>query len=318
MGTKITTINMDCLYPKTLTGNFEEFLLYKQSQGNCLETERQYRYHYNKFIELCEDNLDIDNLKQGVLKVFAKLNGKSNVSYNMVYKYLHCFFNWCVRNKRLPSNPIRDLEFKKKKEKSRAIDVKSDIIVRLINSFDLKTYSGFRNYVLILTTLDTGARPNELLNITKDDVNFKSKQIIIREEISKTHEKRVIPISNITVDLLQKLIFVTPKEWNQKYVFCTSEGNQFTSSRWTHVIYYQCEKLEIKITAYGLRHIFAITFLRNKGNIFALQRILGHSDLSMTKKYIELSEVDIEEEHLLASPVNNFVKRNTKVVNLFK
>lgn len=316
MAKKIVNISFTESVSLTLTDTFEEFLIYKRAQGNCAETERQYRYHFSKFMKLCRDTFDMINIKQALLQFFSRLSNKSNVTYNMPYKYLNCFFSWCVKNNRLTSNPIKDLELKKKKENSRAIDVKNDIVVGLLDSFDLKAYSGFRNYVIILITLDIGIRPNELVNIERKDINFKSKEITIRELVSKTHEERTLPISDIIVELLQKLLSVTPKEWNQKYVFYTVEGNPLTSDRWSHIIYKHCKKTEIKITAYGLRHIFAINFLRNKGNIFALQRLLGHTDLVMTKKYIALSQVDIEIEHTLASPVNNYIKRNTRLMRI--
>lgn len=317
MPKRILDISFNSTIPNTLTQNFENFIIFKRAQGNCLNTEKQYRYHFGRFIKYCDDNLDMNNLKEGVIKIFSELNGKANVTYNMTYKYLHCFFNWCVRNGVLPYNPIISLGFKKKREYSKAIDVKFDIIESLLKSFNLKTYSGFRNYIIILITLDIGIRPCELLNISREDINFTSKHIKVREEISKTHEERILPISEIIVDLLQKLISVTPKNWN-KYVFYTVDGKKLTSNRWTSIIHNQCKKNEIKLTAYGLRHIFAINFLRNKGNIFALQRLLGHTDLSMTKKYIALSQVDIDTEHTMASPVNNLIKRNTRVTKLFR
>lgn len=317
MKKKVTSISFECRAPTTLSENFEEFIIYKRSQGNCQATELEYRYHFKKFLGLTTNTLDINDLKQGVLKAFAKLNGKSNVTFNMTYKYLHCFFKWCVKNNRLESNPIKDLEFKKKKETPRIVDINLDIISQLINSFKLRTYSGFRNYVIILITLDVGIRPNELFNIERTDINLKSKQLKVREEISKTHEERILPLTNVVIDLIQKLIKVTPNDWDNKYVFYTVEGEKLTSAHWSHVLYRHCKKLEFKVTPYDLRHVFAINFLRNNGNIFALQRIMGHSDLNMTKRYLAMSETDLQEQHSLASPVNIFVKKNTRINKIF-
>jgi site-specific recombinase XerD len=44
--------------------------------------------------------------------------------------------------------------------------------------------------------------------------------------------------------------------------------------------------------------------LRNGVNIFALQRLMGHADLSMLRRYLAQTDVDIEEAHLLGSPVD--------------
>jgi len=51
---------------------------------------------------------------------------------------------------------------------------------------------------------------------------------------------------------------------------------------------------------------FAITFLRNGGNIYVLQEILGHSTLEMVRRYVKLAERDLASGHQLASPVANW------------
>jgi integrase/recombinase XerD len=54
------------------------------------------------------------------------------------------------------------------------------------------------------------------------------------------------------------------------------------------------------------RHTFAITFLRNGGNTFALQKLLGHSELSTVLKYVRLAETDIRQAQAAASVVDNW------------
>jgi integrase/recombinase XerD len=46
--------------------------------------------------------------------------------------------------------------------------------------------------------------------------------------------------------------------------------------------------------------------LRNGGNIYALQEILGHASLDMCKRYLNLAQADAEAAHKLASPVANW------------
>ncbi|MEW6065058.1 MAG: tyrosine-type recombinase/integrase [Bacillota bacterium] len=49
-----------------------------------------------------------------------------------------------------------------------------------------------------------------------------------------------------------------------------------------------------------MRHAFASNYLRNSGHALALQRTLGHTDLSMTKRYVALSNNDLREQHATA------------------
>lgn len=67
-------------------------------------------------------------------------------------------------------------------------------------------------------------------------------------------------------------------------------------------------KLGLKrLSPYDLRHDAALHFLRNSMNPFALQVIMGHSNLETTKHYIALVEVDIREAQKKASPVRRLV-----------
>ena len=54
-----------------------------------------------------------------------------------------------------------------------------------------------------------------------------------------------------------------------------------------------------------LRHTFARTFLANGGDVFSLQRILGHSpsSLQVTRRHVDLLDEDLRAVHREASPV---------------
>ena len=54
------------------------------------------------------------------------------------------------------------------------------------------------------------------------------------------------------------------------------------------------------------RHTFAINFLRNGGNILALQDLLGHSSLEMVRRYARQAEVDLQQAQRRASPADNW------------
>ena len=55
-----------------------------------------------------------------------------------------------------------------------------------------------------------------------------------------------------------------------------------------------------------LRDTIATEYLRNGGNIYTLQAILGHSSLDMVRRYLAIVQADLDTQHRSASPVKNW------------
>jgi integrase/recombinase XerD len=54
------------------------------------------------------------------------------------------------------------------------------------------------------------------------------------------------------------------------------------------------------------RHTFAVNFLRNGGNLLALQDLLGHKRLDTVRIYAKQAEVDLERQQKGASPADRW------------
>lgn len=302
----------------TLQEAINEFLKVKKAQGMSELTMKDYYRTFNSYMKISSNTLKMSDLKSDLLSFLTPLSDASPAKFNRPYSNLNTLFNWLIQQNVYQDNPLKSIGLKKKKDEGRIRCVETDNIKTLLDVIDLKTYVGLRDYILMLLMLDCGIRPCEAFRMEIDDIDFISSTLRIRRENAKTRTERVLPLSGTTLDLLQRIIKIKPTEWNNDLVFCSYDGLPMHTRMFDKRLQKYSRKSGIKVTPYDLRHTFAVLYLRNNGNAFTLQKTMGHADLSMTKRYIGLSLTDLKEQHKKASPLQNIVKRNTRVNRLFK
>jgi len=226
--------------------------------------------------------------------------------------YLKQFFTWCMREGIITENPLAG--FRKRKDSGRVVNLDTETLQRLLTLPDKRTFAGLRDYALILLTLDTGIRPKEAFSLLPCDINLRSLEVYVRADVAKTRVARTLHISPVTAEAIRKLLAARHPSWKDTVpVFCTCEGRPMGRHSWGGRMEIYSRQLGVKIRPYDLRHAFALQFLRNGGHALALQKILGHADLTMTKRYVALTQEDVKQQHALASPLNTLLPKKNRV-----
>ncbi|MEC0369991.1 tyrosine-type recombinase/integrase [Paenibacillus chibensis] len=255
-----------------------------------------------------------DDLKESV---FAHLSEEiAPATFNNRLVYTRAFISWCVETGYLSNNPLSGM--KKRKTENRAVSIEVDVLSALLNAPDQSTFVGLRDYTLILLTLDTGIRPSEATRLIPQDFNASAREMYVPSKVAKGRVARTLPLSDITVKSIRKLIAVRSEDWSEETpIFCSYEGRPLNRHTWGDRMEIYSNQIGRHIRPYDLRHVFALEFLRNGANAFSAQKALGHSTMEMTRKYIALVNNDLKMEHQKASPLNTVlnskVKRNTKI-----
>lgn len=283
----------------------EAFLLWRKATGLSDRTIQDYRIHVSRFFTRHPDAWDSPTLNTCVYRYLSEPIAPA--TFNIRRKYLKVFFDWAGEEGLVCRNPIEGI--KVRYAEPRIVRISPDVLRKLLELPDVSTYSGLRDKALLMIQLDTGIRPGEALQLYPCDFNPAGLEMRIRPEVSKTRRARTLILTRACSLTISRLLSVRPEEWVDSPIFCGDEGLPLGVNSWGYRLKkVYCRRLGVKISPYDLRHCHAIMFLRNNGNLFALQREMGHSDLEMTKRYLAISDDDLREAHAKASPLNNLLR----------
>jgi len=233
--------------------------------------------------------------------------GLSGYTINCYLRSLRVFLSWLVSEDIIECNPFDRVKIPRPPRK--VIPAFSDSqFQRLLNAIDTRTAEGYRDYAIILTLLDTALRVSELCNLKLGNLWLDEGMLKV---LGKGNKERLIPIGKQVQRLLWRYINrCRPEPAMAKYdfLFLTREGKPLTKDRVEKIMTYYGRKAGIegvRCSPHTLRHSAAVRFLRNGGDVFSLQRMLGHASLEMTRRYCELADIDVKRAHMTASPVDN-------------
>jgi integrase/recombinase XerD len=178
-------------------------------------------------------------------------------------------------------------------------------------AFVMRRPSGNRDQAIILTLLDTGLRATELCSLTVEDVDLKTGKVNIRHGIgggAKGGKGRVTYLGKVARKSVWRYLATREDGSDPKAPLFISAGvRPFTRDSLRILIRRLGERAGLThVHPHKFRHTFAILSLRSGGDVFTLQSLLGHGSLDMVRHYAQIAEVDVENAHRKASPVDNW------------
>jgi len=231
----------------------------------------------------------------------------SGHTINGYLRALQAFWSWLEREDFIEQNPFTRLKIPKAPKK--IIPIFSEEQLRqLLGAVDITSPISYRDYTIMLTLLDTGIRCSELTGLRLTDVNLESRLLKVWGKGSK---ERQVPIgAKVQKALWKYLTRYRPEPATPRYeqVFLTRDGHPLTKDRLEAIVERYGKKAGItgaRVSPHTFRHTMAVTFLRNGGDVFSLQRILGHSQLEVVRGYVNLAQSDISRVHRKSSSADN-------------
>jgi site-specific recombinase XerD len=292
----------------TIPNAVESFLEAKRSQRLSEHTLNDYRNTFRKFASFVGEECRIDHINPETIIRFLASNDtvskKTTLNYHTA---LSSLWTHLVKFGRAETNIVRLVDPPRPDEKQIIPFTRGEVCNMLRSMEGMESEE--RNRAIILTLLDTGLRSSELCALKARDVNFDNRTV---RTLGKRGKERYIPFHATTGEVLMQYIQKRGLSGYKKrnmFVFVTLHvpSSQLQKDSLFHII----EKIGLRAAVqnchpHRFRHTFAIQFLRNGGNIYTLQAILGHTSLDMVKRYLHIAQTDVARDHEKASPVKGW------------
>ncbi|MCX7911986.1 MAG: tyrosine-type recombinase/integrase [Dehalococcoidales bacterium] len=283
------------------------FVDFLASRGLSTEVTKITPYYIRAFIMYLQQKRCFSNHRLNR----PKEKSLSGHTVNCYLRSVRAFFSWLVSEGIIENSPFDRVKIPKAPKK--VIPTFSDSQIQdLISVIDIRSPEGFRDYTIILVLLDTAMRVSELCHLQLDDVWLEDGLLKV---LGKGNKERLIPIGKQVQKCLWRYISryrPEPQLPNCNHVFLTRDGRPLTKDRVEKIIARYGKKAAltgVRCSPHTFRHTATLKFLRNGGDVFTLQKMLGHASLEMTRRYCELADIDVKKAHTTASPVDNLFGR---------
>lgn len=168
------------------------------------------------------------------------------------------------------------------------------------------SFTEYRCWVMANYFLATGNRLRTAINLKIGHIDFDNNLILLGK--TKNGRQQLIPLSNYLAEILQEYLIYRKGE-PEDYLFCSAYGVQLTRDGTTTLMRkYHLKRGVKKTSVHVYRHTFAKQWILNGGDIFRLQKILGHSSMEMVRNYVEMFSNDLSKNFQQFNPLDNFVK----------
>ena len=315
---------------ETLDEAFEEFIKEKEYQGRAASTIRNYRQSYGFFKEY--HGLDEGTLAKEIEKemVYEWIGDKakediSPASLNHYIRDIRTFLYWCMEE---PRNYIAPFKLKEKNIQEQApkripIEEVEKLIGQKPRGNKMKDFTTWRSYAIACWIAGTGNRAGTVREVRIGDLDFTAKEITLKHTKSKKAQK--VPFSDATKSAIRDFVRIYRADAKPTdYLFPDVRGGQLTynAMRQAHERYcIDCnvpyeDELDDSTRYYrslhALRHTFAYNYYKTKHDIVGLQAILGHSNISVTKRYVSFMIDDLKENYEDYSLLDNVKKKASR------
>lgn len=287
----------------SLTSAIEEYLVADKARGLSPRTLESYgacAYEFDAFRKRRGADPSVAAVTTAEARAFIvalQSRGHRPGGVSVYVRSLKAMFAWFAQEEIIGEDPWRRIARPRVPQQ----------VVPTLESSDIERLlrvAGARDRLLLLLLFDTGLRLSEVVDLRLGDI-LPGGYLRVRGKGSK---ERIVPLGGILEQRLHDYVARgrRPIVRTLDNVLLRRDGRPMTRA----AIYNALKRLRVRARISGrcnphtFRHTFAKFFLLNGGDLFSLQRILGHNTLDMVRRYVNLNTAEVKRQHDHASPVD--------------
>ena len=295
----------------------QAYLEWTEVKGYSPDTRQRRQAALRRFIVWCDERAlhtphevtkPILERYQRHLYYYRKTDGQPLVfgSQHVMLTPVKSFFKWLAKENHIRYNPASELELPPQPKRLPKTILHVDDIETILNQPDTQTVEGLRDRAIMETLYSSGIRRLELVKLALYDIDTRRGTLMIRE--GKGKKDRLIPIGERALAWIDKYrrearpALVIGKD--DAILFLTAQGEPFRRGHLGARIkrYIKQAGLDVHGSCHLFRHACATHMLENGADIRFIQAMLGHSDLSTTQIYTQVSIQKLREIHAATHP----------------
>ena len=254
-------------------------------EGKSKRTVEVYVYTLRKFFE--HTGKLITDLGRYDIRSFIaheKGRGLTDVSVRNEQSYISAFLKWAVIEEIIPSNPcdaVKTIKFSEP-DKSPFSDVELDAMRSACQT------QKERAVIELLTS--TGIRVSELTKLDISDVSFSKLTVHVRQ--GKGGKDRTVYMTDVTRIYLQK--YLASREKESDVLILSRKGRYRSNGIWKLLQTIGKRAGVTDVYPHRFRHTLASNLASRGVPIQEIQKLLGHSGVNTTMKYIHTDMRNVE------------------------
>jgi len=280
-------------------------------EGKAKKTLEQYDYVFDKFLEFLPADTPIKAITPSDVRGFLnnlmnKSLAKATVAIH--HRVLQALFNWLVREDLLDKAPTANIKEPKTPKQYQKV-LNEDQTNKLVRAAEGNkgSWTGYRNFTIIVCFLDIGLRLTELVDTRLIDLNFEERTLKVR---GKGAKDRMVYFGLETYRALRKWIGMRDMKGKPKdnTIFISRTGEKLKKRYVQHIVTNLQQEAgleEVQVSPHVLRHTAATLAVKNGMGAFPLQWFFGWESIRTAMRYVHMNGEAVRDSFQKASPMDN-------------